>query len=261
MSLIFSLYCSRDAKFCVSTCFQKYAFLLIISIMCILFPSWAQTESTPSFSFCPDAPIVKDHEGNRYRTVQIGTQCWMAENMRCSTSPTGKHWLYNPRFTAMQPLYAAYYAMPTNSRNGLLYSWAAAIDRNDHVKSGKSLSKPVRGICPEGWHLPDNEEWGKLFMTLGGTAVAGEMMKAPTKQWQPHLVIKKEYLAGFEASPAGAYTEEGCQYAGYQAYFWSSDNFSRDEAWSCIIYDYKNEGYNYLGYKCYGHSVRCVKDE
>ena len=184
MSLIFSLYCSRGAKFCVSTCFQKYAFLLIISIMCILFPSWAQTESTPSFSFCPEAPIVKDHEGNRYRTVQIGTQCWMTENMRCSTSPTSKHWLYNPRFTAMQPLYAAYYAMPTNSRNGLLYSWAAAIDRNDHVKSGKSLSKPVRGICPEGWHLPDNEEWGKLFMTLGGTAVAGEMMKAPTKQWQ-----------------------------------------------------------------------------
>lgn len=216
-------------------------------------------QDTVRYSFCPSAPVVKDHEGNAYRTVQIGSQCWMAENMRCTTSPTGKHWLREPHFTAAQPQYSPYYAIPLDTRYGVLYSWAAAIDRSDQVKSGKSFTNTVRGICPEGWHLPNNEEWGKLFTTLGGSNIAGELMKAPTRQWQPHLIIQRSMI-GFDATPVGGYTENGWQYSGMQAFFWSADNFNRDQAWCCIIYDYKNEGCNYLEYKCYGHSVRCVKD-
>ena len=259
MTIGFSPYC-RDAIYRVSTCFQKGLFLLIFSIIAIPYTSWAQTESTHFFSFCPSSPIVKDHQGNTYRTVQIGSQCWMAENMRCTASPTGKRWIVNPSFSATQPEFAAYYAIPKDGRFGMLYNWTAALDLAGHHNSSKPLPKPVRGLCPEGWHLPDNSEWEKLFQTLGGHPVAGEMMKAFTQLWDPYDTKPKE-VVGFDATPAGDYTETGYHHAGQQTTFWSADNFSRIEAWSCTVYDFKTEGYNYLNYKCYGHSVRCVKDD
>ena len=259
MKFGFSLY-GRDAKTCVSTFFLKGLFFLIISMIYCCLPSWAQASASPFFPFCPDAPTVTDHEGNKYRTVQIGSQCWMAENMRCTSSPTDKSWYFNPHFSASQPQYAAYYASSKNNRYGMLYNWTAALDLSSHHSNTRPAGNKMRGICPEGWHLPDNEDWSQLFNTLGGHQVAGELMKAPTQQWQPHLIIKKGNNMGFDAEPAGLYTENGFQNTGFQATFWSSDNFNREQAWCCIVYDYKNEGYNYLDYKCYGRSVRCVKD-
>jgi len=217
-----------------------------------------QSTGTSFFSFCPSAPVVRDHEGNTYRTVQIESQCWMAENMRCTTSPTGRSWFVNPSFSATQPEYAAYIAIPPDNRYGMLYNWAAAMDIPSYSRH-KSTGKQVRGICPEGWHVPCNEDWSLLFKSLGGNGIAGEVMKTPTRQWQPHLIIQKDVM-GFDAFPVGTYTENGFQNMGFQTYFWSADPFNRDQAWCCIVYDYKTDSYNYLDYKCYGHSVRCVKD-
>lgn len=233
---------------------------IILFWFCLWMPAVlvAQQDTFP-YSFCPSAPIVKDHEGNRYRTVQIGTQCWMAENMRCSTSPTGHRWSRNPHFSASQPEFTPYYATPADPRHGILYNWAAAMDMSAHQNSSKAIVGPVRGICPDGWRLPNNEDWDRLFCTLGGHKVAGENMKAPSHMWDPYYSILRD-KTGFDAVPAGTYTENGNQSYGLQAYFWCADNFSRSEAWCCILYDFKNDGYSYLDYKCYGHSVRCVKE-
>ena len=139
------------------TIFHKYRFWALMMMLAV-FPVWmtAQNESFQFDSFCPSAPIVKDHEGNTYRTVQIGSQCWMAENMRCTSSPSGARWYYNPSFTAAQPEFAAYYASPANPRHGFLYNWAAAMDLTTHQTSNKPVMHPFRGICPSGWHLPRN---------------------------------------------------------------------------------------------------------
>ena len=234
--------------------------LHVVLWFCLLLPMllMAQQEAK-TYSFCPSSPVVKDHEGNMYRTVQIGTQCWMAENMRCTTSPSGHKWHSNPYFTAAQPDYAAYFATPADLRHGILYNWTAAVDLPAHQNNSRSVAMPVRGICPQGWHLPSTDEWDLLFNTLGGKKVAGEMMKAPSQQWDPYLSIHREN-SGFDAIPSGSYTEDGHKYVGMQSYFWSAENFNRSQAWCCILYDFKNEGYNYLDYKCYGHSVRCLKD-
>ena len=144
MTIVFPPYC-RDAESCVSSGFQKGLFLLVFSIIAVSFTSWAQTEGTRFFSYCPSSTIVKDHQGNTYRTVQIGSQCWMAENMRCTASPTGKRWIVNPTFSATQPEFAAYYAIPNDSRFGMLYNWTAALDLAGHHNSPKALPKPVRG--------------------------------------------------------------------------------------------------------------------
>ena len=266
MSLFFSSYYSRDAKFCVSTFFHNNIFTHLAKSLCLLlicvmgFPFTMRAQDAFRYSFCPEAPVVRDHEGNLYRTVQIGPQCWMAENMRCTSSPTGHKWYRNPYFSASQPEYAAYYATPMDPRHGILYNWAAAMDFSAHQSSsGKATAGRVRGICPEGWRLPNNEDWDQLFSTLGGHKIAGEKMKEPSQMWDPYYSILRDNT-GFDAVPAGSYTEKGLQDYGLQTYFWCADNFSRTEAWCCILYDYKNDGYSYLDYKCYGHSVRCVKE-
>ncbi|MBQ6155594.1 MAG: fibrobacter succinogenes major paralogous domain-containing protein [Bacteroidales bacterium] len=230
-------------------------------LICVMgFPFTMRAQDAFRYSFCPEAPVVRDHEGNLYRTVQIGSQCWMAENMRCTSSPSGHKWYRNPYFSASQPEYAAYYATPMDPRHGILYNWAAAMDLSAHQSSsGKATAGRVRGICPEGWRLPNNEDWDQLFSTLGGHKIAGEKMKEPSQMWDPYYSILRDNT-GFDAVPAGSYTEKGLQDYGLQTYFWCADNFSRTEAWCCILYDYKNDGYSYLDYKCYGHSVRCVKD-
>ena len=234
---------------------------LCLLLICVMgFPFTMRAQDAFRYSFCPEAPVVRDHEGNLYRTVQIGPQCWMAENMRCTSSPTGHKWYRNPYFSASQPEYAAYYATPMDPRHGILYNWAAAMDLSAHQSSsGKATAGRVRGICPEGWRLPNNEDWDQLFNTLGGHKIAGEKMKEPSQMWDPYYSILRDNT-GFDAVPAGSYTEKGLQDYGLQTYFWCADNFSRTEAWCCILYDYKNDGYSYLDYKCYGHSVRCVKE-
>lgn len=86
---------------------------------------------------CPGTPTVSDHEGNVYNTVQIGTQCWTRENMRCTTSPTtGTNFmgLYLNNDTSTAATY------------GLLYNWDAAMS-----------------ICPQGWHLPSVAEWTQML--------------------------------------------------------------------------------------------------
>ena len=261
MSIISPLYCGRDAKFCVSTFFHNVIFAHPVLLwVCVMFFSLTlQAQDTVRYSFCPSAPIARDHEGNVYRTVQIGSQCWMAENMRCTTSPSGYRWYGNPRFSAADPEYAPYYATPLDPRHGMFYNWAAAMDLPASQNNSKAFLGPVRGICPEGWRLPSVDDWDRLFTTLGGHRVAGEMMKSPSHMWDPYYSILRDNT-GFDAVPAGAYTENQHQYYGCQSFFWCSDNFSRNEAWCCILYDFKNEGYNYLDYKCYGHSVRCVKE-
>ncbi len=120
---------------------------------------------------CPSTPTITDHEGNVYHTVQIGSQCWTKENMRCMTSPhTGanllnNNFIYNsgysyPESGAFWPNYDS----TTNAVNtlGLLYSWGTALDTAAGGWAADTLGYH-RGICPEGWHVPSYTEWQSLF--------------------------------------------------------------------------------------------------
>lgn len=106
---------------------------------------------------------VRDHQNNSYAVVQIGNQCWLKENMRCTTSPTtGANMVENPAVEANMSatVRRAYYYdnNPANAANGygLLYNWPAAMDG--------STTAGARGICPEGWHVPTTLEWNTLFI-------------------------------------------------------------------------------------------------
>ena len=94
---------------------------------------------------------MRDHENNSYAVVQIGRQCWLKENMRCTTShTTDVNMVENPAGGSSSTERRAYYYNndPASAANGygLLYNWQAA-----------------NSICPDGWHLPDCDEWSQMF--------------------------------------------------------------------------------------------------
>ena len=121
-----------------------------------------------------------------------------------------------------------------------------------------SPSGTVRGVCPEGWHLPNDTEWKTLWNAVGGTSTAGTKLKS-TSGWYNGGNGNDSY--GFSVLPAGYRYYDGSFYtAGNYAFFWSSSERSSDLAYYWDFYynsDYVSR--NYYG-KNYGFSVRCLRD-
>ena len=130
---------------------------------------------------------VTDYEGIEYSVVQIGSQCWLAENMRCAYSPTTDNkiiMLEEEDYSYEEPLIsysskaAHWYFHKIGFRFGVYYNWCAAADTfyyesgaselavaGDHGEgwtAGLDGSSQRRGICPKGWHLPSFEEFNQL---------------------------------------------------------------------------------------------------
>ena len=219
-------------------------------VLTILFTALAAT--------CFADSVTDARDGKVYKTVKIGKQTWMAENMRCTTSPTGKAWVHNPVFSVDNPVFKSYYITVKNSQYGNLYNWSAAMDLNINEYAYYVSNERRRGICPKGWHLPSTTEWTQLLEALGGTRKAGAVMKCHSSQWINPVIA--DQVSGFAALPAGVYTEDGLNHTGNYAHFWSSTTYDRQNAWCCGIFSYNSDSYNILDYKCYGRSVRCLKD-
>jgi uncharacterized protein (TIGR02145 family) len=186
---------------------------------------------------------VRDMDGNSYRTIKIGTQWWMAENLKTT------HY-YNQE--AILPLGAYCDDMddPTDvDVYGRLYNWYTVTDS--------------RGISPSGWHVPTVADWQTLVDYLGGEYSGGMMKETGTKHWlSPNTGATNE--SGFSALP-GRTWDDDCTFSGKGKYaiFWSSTQGSYT-ACACFLalgYDH-NAVYIYLlgRSKTDGCSVRCVMD-
>ena len=184
---------------------------------------------------CNYGTLTDTRDGKTYKTVTIGDQTWMAENLNYADSvktPSlkGKSWCYDG---------VAGYC----EKYGRLYTWAAA-----------------KTVCPEGWHLPSYDEWNTLFTAVGGKSTAGAKLKSQTG-WAAYDGITNEDSFGFSALPAGNRYDNGSYYyEGYDAHFWSSTEYgSYDAYYMSLGYDY-GDAYLDNNDKSNGHSVRCVKD-
>ena len=194
--------------------------------------------------------LTDPRDGQTYKTVTIGTQTWMAENLNYETDNS---FCYND---------SAEYC----EKYGRLYRWAAAMDgagtwstNGKGCGNGKTCSPtyPVRGVCPQGWHLPDSTEWNTLFTAVGGSSVAGTKLKS-TSGWYNNGNGTDAF--SFSALPAG-YRDDYAYYnqEGRYAYFWSSAELNSDGAHYMYL-KYNDDAYLNNNYKNYGYSVRCVKD-
>lgn len=191
---------------------------------------------------------VTDIDGNVYATIQIGTQTWMAENLKTTKYNDGTAIPNITDNTAWEGLTTGAWCnynndVNNNSTYGKLYNWYA-------VNTGK--------LAPAGWHVPTDAEWTTLTNYLGGDE--GDKMKATTL-WTAYAGITNTNSSGFTGLPAGFRNYFGTFTSiGSYGYFWSSPEYNTSNAWYRMLFYNYSDAYSTSGYKRNGFSVRCVRD-
>ena len=214
------------------------------------------TPQVVNFQVCPQFTMgtMNDFDGNIYKTVTIGNKTWMAENLRTTHYKLGgyiatglNNYYWN---TATAPAYTSYNNDTTGDYEyGKLYNWYAVADPN--------------GLCPVGWHMPNDSDWIELFNSLGGQFVAGGYLKeAGYSHWNyPNLGANN--MSGFNARPAGMRTDVGTYGGrGGAGFWWSSMDVIQTGIVGGIVQMSNNNFETTLtgGYDNVGLSVRCIKD-
>ena len=203
-----------------------------------------------SASFTCGQVITDIRDGKTYNTVQIGTQCWLQQNLNYGTRIDSTSDQTNNNI----PEKYCYKNLESNCDVfGGLYQWDEAMQY--------STTEGVKGICPTDWHLPTDAEWTKLTDYLGGQNVAGGKMKeAGCTHWgSPNTGASNS--SGFTTLPGGYRSPYG--YFGSlnsYAYLWSSTQLDATLAWGRFPgYNYEFVAYTYID-KPNGFSIRCLKD-
>ncbi len=209
--------------------------------------------TTLSINPCAGLETITDADGNQYNTIQMTDErCWMAENLRTTVYKNGDPLeFYGEDHMSWTEAGEGAYAWYGNDPNGAdlygaLYNWYAVEDS--------------RGLCPEGWRVPTDDEWENLVSELGGSTLAGGKLKeSGTIRWQhPNEGATNE--SGFTARPGGIRNEDGNYiYTGQRAAFWSSSPPGDHKAWSRILYHNSAESARNNELKERGFSIRCIK--
>jgi uncharacterized protein (TIGR02145 family) len=172
--------------------------------------------------------LVDARDGQQYRTVQIGTQTWMAENLNYST--TVGSWCFDNTESNC-------------TKYGRLYRWSTASD----------------AICPSGWDLPSQSDWKTLIDYAGGGSEAGTALKS-TEWTSTTSGVSSLDSYGFSALPGGAYdgSRDFFNLGGYSSW-WTSTSYSSTEAYNVSMLSGDNwvhESYNLVDVGLY---VRCIQ--
>ena len=218
---------------------------------------------------CPDAPTVTDIDGNVYNTVQIGQQCWMAENLRSEHYTDSS---YIPLSSLLSGSTPYRYAPGNNPINpyGYLYNWAAVMRGTNSSETNPS---GVQGICPTGWHVPSNAEWTQLtdyvsdqneYKCNNSSYIAKAL--AATIGWDTCSSIcavgndqNSNNTTSFNALPVG-YWYVSIYSAGSSAYFWSATVDSGVSVYFLSLHSQMSNPYNSTNAWGLGYSVRCLRD-
>jgi uncharacterized protein (TIGR02145 family) len=223
------------------------------------------------FSICNPRGEVSDIDGNSYKTVKIGDQWWMAENLKTTRYNDGTEiphvtdniewenewWLFIPGKTDM---YCDYDNNPSNSDiYGRLYNWFVGAATNP------------KNVCPTGWHVPSDLEWYTLVLYFDPSATltdsdfseAGGNLKEPgTEHWlSPNWGAV--YKTGFNALPGGVrnFSDGSYELLNYRGCWWTATATESDDlGWDlCMMYETRYIYHNHHT-KSYGFSIRCLKD-
>ncbi len=201
-------------------------------------------------------PNISDVDGNTYKTVYIGTQQWMAENLKVSKYSDGTsipNITDNTQWSNLTTGAWTYYNndVANNAKYGKLYNWYAVSPTTNGNKN----------VCPTSWHVPTDAEWTVLTDYLGGESVAGGKMKeVGTTSWKsPNKDATNTSL--FTGLPGGFRSDDGNYYYVGDGYWWSSTEFDMSiVAWFRNLFGYDGRAVRGINDKRKGMSVRCLKD-
>ena len=207
--------------------------LLLLAVFVVLTSSCGKEEDIITVD--AENTFTDPRDGKIYQTVTIGNQVWMAENFAYAPS-SGNFWAYDNDDTNVE-IY------------GYLYDWQTALD-----------------VCPDGWHLPSDEEWRELSSSLGGYQAAGDKLKATgtieagTGLWHAGD-SEATNKSGFTALPGGFGSINGnFGSIGYNGFWWSTTEFVDGKIWTRYIWYKLSSLQPSRGSKTDAYSVRYVKD-
>jgi uncharacterized protein (TIGR02145 family) len=220
--------------------------LLAMAIMFLIMITGCKKDNEPL--------TVTDIDGNVYKTVVIGTQTWLAENLKTTKYNDGSQIPNVTGKSQWDNLTTDAYCFYNNDAStykatyGALYNWYA-------VYTGK--------LCPTGWHVPSDAEWTALTSFLGDDGYEGGKLKEiGTIHWiSPNNDATDQY--GFSALPAGdRYPASGFEFWGLGEYcaMWSSTGKDATHAYYREIYNNSGQIYDEYTNVKFGFSVRCIKD-
>ncbi len=209
---------------------------------------------------CGDV-LIDPRDGQSYATVQIGTQCWMAENLNVGIMIQGGEEMTN---NVTIEKYCYNNELDSCTKYGGLYQWDEMMQ---YV-----TTEGVQGVCPTGWHLPSDDEWKTMEMHLGmsqaqtdatgwrGTDEGGKLKETGTTHWQsPNTGATN--TSGFTALPGGYRGDNGSFYdLGSHGIWWSATAIGSTYAWYRFLYNNNVKVYRYDNYEGNGFSVRCLRD-
>lgn len=242
---------------------------------------------------------LTDIDGNTYSTVVLGTQEWMAENLKVTHYPDGTlipivsdngigegatiDGDSDDEWAALEDNNTdkayCFYNNDESLGYGALYTYAAATNGIPYIEG--TSTTPVQGVCPAGWHLPSNAEWVVLenYLMLNGYNYDGSVLTnkiaksiATDYGWlsssivgTPGNIDYPDYRnkSGFSALPGGFRSETGVFFSeGSLLYWWSSTEHTPNPRFATSLYiQYNNAStINFNMYKSNGYSIRCIKD-
>ena len=192
---------------------------------------------------------VFDGAGTKYKTVTIGSQTWMAENLNYAGSGS-------------TPIGVCYKdSKDSCAKYGRLYTWNQVMKGS---VSTSSSSNKAQGICPTGWHVPADTEWSTLLQTVDASNTSsGTKLKVQTIGWKINGTTSGNGtdVYGFRALPAGDTIAGAFNAAGNAGFWWSATQSDSATAWTRSMYYFANNVSRY-GYdkSALSASLRCIKD-
>ena len=250
---------------------------LVLLCLAAILLSCEQTDLPGNITY--EKSTITDCEGNEYLTVKIGDQWWMAENLRCAKydteSPQADKTIVLSGSTVVFTPYHVRISATTNSilsgtgvnhsvnlteeqraKMGYLYNWAAALGLENGLVDTVFVAKQ-QGICPNGWHIPNDEEWTMLtdYISKKGDG----KYKTVTGWFDNNKPTEND--AAFAVLPAGYAQGRIMRSVGFNANFLSSTGWAIRGSLGRSL-TYSAEGMEkYIEVKSYANSVRCVKND
>jgi uncharacterized protein (TIGR02145 family) len=223
--------------------FPRYFYVQLI-LTCLFFSCKKDENYTPP---------VKDIDENTYKTIRIGTQVWMAEDLRTTRYNDETDIPLVEDSVGWNTLDSPGFCWYNNEKESYKDTYGALYNAYT-VNTGK--------ICPTGWHIPSKEEWLQLRDFLGDTISGGGKLKEfGTVSWLPPNT-GADNSSGFGAMGSGIRYFQGSFKAIHTfTSFWSSTEINDDGQWYLSLY-YRNASIaiSHVSRK-HGFSVRCLKDK